>query len=70
MDLAAAAGARATRKSRLWAGDAAGGRGPERRRATGLTTMRQQGAGQRISPGARDSESSASHLDAACAGYS
>ena len=28
MDLAAAAGARATSMSRLWAGDAAGGRGP------------------------------------------
>ncbi len=49
--------------------DAADGRGPERRRATGLTTLRQQGAGLRVSPGARDSESSASHLDAACAGY-
>ena len=35
MDLAADAGARATRMSRLWAGDAAGGRGPERSRATG-----------------------------------
>ena len=42
MDLAAAAGARATRKSRLRAGDAAGGRGPERRRATGPTTTRPQ----------------------------
>ncbi len=69
MDLAAAAGARATRKSRLLAGDAAGRRGPERRRATGPTTTRQQGAGRRVSPGARDSESSASQLDAACAGY-
>ncbi len=69
MDLAAAAGARATRKSRLWAGDAAGGRGPERRHATGPTTTRPQGAGRRVSPGARDSESSASQLDAACAGY-
>jgi hypothetical protein len=38
MDLAAAAGARATSMSRLWAGDAAGGRGPERLRATGPTT--------------------------------
>ena len=42
MDLAAAAGASATRKSRLRAGDAAGGRGLERRRATGPTTMRPQ----------------------------
>ena len=41
-DLAAAAGARATRMSRLRAGDAAGGRGPERRRATGPTTTRPQ----------------------------
>ena len=69
MDLAAAAGARATRKSLLRASDAAGGRGPERRRATGPTTTRPQGAGRRVSPGARDSESSASQLDAACAGY-
>jgi hypothetical protein len=70
MDLAAAAGARATCKSRLRAGDAAGGRGPERRRATGpTTTTRPQGAGRRVSPGARDSESCASQLDAACAGY-
>ena len=69
MDLAAAAGASATRKSRLRAGDAAGGRGPERRRATGPTTTRPPGAGRRVSPGARDSESSASQLDAACAGY-
>ncbi len=38
MDLAATAGARATRMSRLRAGDASGGRGPERRRATGPTT--------------------------------
>jgi hypothetical protein len=51
MDLAAAAGARATRMSRLWAGDAAGGRGPERRRATGPTTTRPPGAGRRVSPG-------------------
>ena len=42
MDLAAAAGARATRMSRLRAGDAAGRRGPERRRATGPTTTRPQ----------------------------
>ncbi len=69
MGLAAAAGARATRKSRLRAGDAARGQGPERRRATGPTTTRPQGAGLRVSPGARDSESSASQLDAACAGY-
>ena len=41
-DLAAAAGARATRMSRLRAGNAAGGRGPERRRATGPTTTRPQ----------------------------
>ena len=69
MDLAAAAGARATRMSPLWAGDAAGGRGPQRRRATGPTTTQPPGAGRRVSPGARDSESSASQLDAACAGY-
>ncbi len=69
MDLAAAAGARATHKGQLWAGDAAGGRGPERRRATGPTTTRPQGAGRRVSPGARDSESSASQLNTACAGY-
>jgi hypothetical protein len=69
MDLAAAAGARATRMSRLWAGDAAGGRGPERRCATGPTTTRPPGAGRRVSPGARDSESSASQLDAVCAEY-
>ncbi len=50
MDLAAAAGARATRMSRLWADDAAGGRGTERRRATGPMTMRPPGAGLRISP--------------------
>ena len=49
-DLAAAAGARATRMSRLRAGDAAGGRGPERRRATGPTTTRPPGAGRRVSP--------------------
>ena len=41
-DLAAAAGARATRMSRLRAGDAAGGRGPERLRATGPATTRPQ----------------------------
>ncbi len=47
MDLAAAAGARATRMSRLWAGDVAGGRGPERRRATGHTmTTRPQERGK------------------------
>ena len=68
-DFAAAAGARATRMSRLWACDAAGGRGPERRHATGPTTMRPQGAGRRVSPGALDSECSASQLDAACAEY-
>jgi hypothetical protein len=50
MDLAAAVGARATRMSRLWAGDAAGGRGPERHRATGPTTTRPPGAGRRVSP--------------------
>ncbi len=50
MDLAAAAGARATRTSRLWAGDAAGGQGPEQRRATGPTTTRPPGAGRRVSP--------------------
>jgi hypothetical protein len=69
MDLAAAAGARANRMSRLWAGDADGGRGPERRRATGPTTTRPPGAGRRVNPGAWDSESSAGQLDAACAGY-
>ncbi len=68
-DLAAAAGARATRMSPLRAGDAAGGRRPERRRATGPTTTQPPGAGRRVSPGARDSECSASQLDAACAGY-
>ena len=47
--LAAAAGARATRTSRLWAGDAAGGQGPEQRRATGPTTTRPPGAGRRVS---------------------
>ena len=42
-DLAAAAGARATRMSRLRTGDAAGGQGLERRRATGqMMTMRPQ----------------------------
>ena len=46
-DLAAAAGARATRMSRLWAGDAAGGRGLERRRATGqMMTTRPQERGR------------------------
>jgi hypothetical protein len=49
---------RANRMSRQWAGDAAGGRGPERRRATGPTTTRPPGAGRRVSPGARDWESS------------
>jgi hypothetical protein len=44
MDLATTAGARATCMSRLWAGYAAGGRGPERRRATGPTTTRQSGS--------------------------
>jgi hypothetical protein len=50
MDLAAAAGARATRMSQLWAGEAAGGRGHERHRATGPTTTRPPGAGRRVSP--------------------
>ncbi len=50
MDLAAAAGARATRMSPLWAGEAAGGRGPERHRATGPTTARLPGAGRRVGP--------------------
>ncbi len=45
MDLAAAARARVTRMSRLCASEAAGGRGPERRRATGQTTTRPSGAG-------------------------
>ncbi len=49
MDLAAAAGARATRMSRLWAGNAAGGRGPDRLRAGPMTT-RPPGAGLRVSP--------------------
>jgi hypothetical protein len=47
MDLAAAAGARATRMGRLRAGDAAGGRGPERHLATGPAgsgPMRQSGS--------------------------
>ncbi len=47
LDLAAAAGARATRMSQLWAGEAAGGRGPERQRATGPKTTRPPGAGRR-----------------------
>jgi hypothetical protein len=68
-DLAAAAGAHATRMSRVRAGDAAGGRELERRRAMGPTTTRQQGAGRCVSPGARDSESSASQLGTADAGY-
>ncbi len=68
MDLTAAAGARATRMSRLRAGDAADGRGQERRCATGPTTTRLPGAGRRVSPGARASECSASQLDAAGAG--
>ncbi len=62
MDLAAATGARATRMSRLCVGDAAGGRGPEPRRATGPTTTRPPGAGQRVSLGARDWESIAHKL--------
>ncbi len=46
-DLASAAGARATSMSRLWAGDAAGGRGLERRRATGqMMTTRPQERGR------------------------
>ena len=45
MDHAAAAGARATSESTLRACDAAGGRGPEQRRATGPTTTQPQGAG-------------------------
>ena len=69
-DLAAAAGARATRMSRLRAGDAAGGRGlgasPCDRTYDDHATA---GAGQGVSPRARDSECSASQLDAACAGY-
>ena len=47
IDLATAAGARATRMSRLWAGDAAGGRGPERRSLNGqMMTMRPQERGR------------------------
>jgi hypothetical protein len=51
MVLAAAAGARATRMSPLWAGEAAGGRGQERHRdrATGSTITRLPGAGRRVS---------------------
>jgi hypothetical protein len=49
-DLAAAGGARATRMSRLRACNAAGGRGTERRRATGPTTTRPPGAGRRVRP--------------------
>ena len=67
MDLAAADGARATRISRLWAGDAAGGRGPEQPRATGPTITRPPGAGRRVSPGARDSELPRAPVDVACA---
>ncbi len=66
MDLAATTGARATHMGRLRAWDAAGGRGPKRLRTTGPTTTRPPGARQF---GALDSESSASQLDAACAGY-
>jgi hypothetical protein len=55
MDLAAAAGARATRMSPLWAGAAAGGRGPERHRATGPTTARPPGAVPTRRSGAGDS---------------
>ena len=66
----AAAGARATRMSRLRAGDAAGGRGlgasPWDRTYDDHATA---GAGQGVSPRARYSEYSASQLDAACAGY-
>jgi len=68
MDLAAAAGARATRMSLLRAGDAAGAW----RTRTGATPCDgtddyvTAGAGRRVSPGARDSECSASQLDAAC----
>jgi hypothetical protein len=69
MDLAAAAGARATRMSRLRAGDAAGGRGPGATQCDGTDDYATAGAGQRVSPGARDPECSASQLDAACAGY-
>ncbi len=58
MDLTAAAEARAARMSRLRAGDAAGGRGPERL-LSGPTRQ----------SGPWDSESIASQLDAACAGY-
>ncbi len=50
MDLAAAAGARATRRSLSWAGETAGGRGPERHSATRLMTTRPPGAGRRVSP--------------------
>jgi hypothetical protein len=45
MDLAAAAGACATRMGRLWAGDTAGRRGPGRLRSGGPTTTRPPGAG-------------------------
>ena len=69
-DLAAAAGARATRMSRLWAGDAAGGRGLGASPCDGTyDDHATAGAGQGVSPRARDSEYSASQLDAACAGY-
>jgi len=50
MDLAAAAGARATRMSLLWAGEAAGGRGQEQHSATGSTTTRPLGADRHVSP--------------------
>ncbi len=70
MDLAAAAGASATRMSRLWAGWSSW------RVRTGATPCygtdnyaTAAGAGLRVSPGARDLESSASQLDVACAVY-
>ena len=66
----AAAGARATRMSRLRAGDAAGGRGLGASPCDGTyDDHATAGAGQGVSPGARDSECSASKLEAACAGY-
>ncbi len=66
MDLAAAAGARATSMSRLWAGDAAGGRGPERR-CDGTHDYATAGSWPTRQSGARDSELPQAPVDVACA---
>jgi hypothetical protein len=71
MNLASAAGARATRMSQLWAGDAAGA-WRKRTRATPCDVTNDYataGSGPTRQSVARDSESIASQLDAACAGY-